>query len=96
MFLEKCASSFAQPDATWGALTPAQRDIVRADYPALEYGDDPPYPLNGMRALSAGTAEVYRHFPAQQGRMLTHVLIGVDGKPKTVATFGAPLPDLAH
>jgi hypothetical protein len=32
----------------WDGLTTEQKDIVRGRHPALEPGDDPPYPLNGL------------------------------------------------
>jgi hypothetical protein len=96
LFREARATSATPINASWGALTPTQRDAVRSTYPALEPGDDPPYPLHGTQGILAGTSEIYRYFPTQRGRMLIHILVGADGKPQSVTTFGAPDAQLAR
>jgi hypothetical protein len=81
---------FAPLDAVWEALTPAQQELVRGNHPALEAGDDPPYPLKGTRALYKAISDVYQYFLGHEGMVLLYVLVGADGTPKTASAFGAP------
>lgn len=71
----------------WDKLTPEQRDQVRSQYPALEEGDDPPYPENGP-------APIYKVIRAAGGRygdnsvLRMNVLVGADGTAKQVVKLG--------
>jgi hypothetical protein len=80
----------------WEDMTESERRIIKADYPALEEGDEPPYPINGMRPLIAGMVKVgYVDF-SFMGQMHMNVLVGADGKPISATTVGKLPPDVAQ
>jgi hypothetical protein len=72
-------------------LTPAQKRYYNARYPALDEGDEPPYPLKGPQGLYeelrrlTGLYEVYDD-------LLMYVLVGADGKVMSVTTIGVDDP----
>ena len=72
----------------WDGLTPEQKDIVRNGYPALEPGDDPPYPLNGTVEFNRLAVAVAGKYDAR-GMLRLHVLVGADGKAKEVRKVGS-------
>jgi hypothetical protein len=72
----------------WDALTPAQKDYVRSEYPALEPGDEPPYPLNGSVEFSRLVHAAANKYEAR-GELRLHVLVGADGKAKEVRKVGS-------
>jgi len=71
----------------WDGLTPEQKDVVRNGYPALEPGDDPPYPLNGTVEFNRLAVAVAGKYDAR-GLMRLHVLVGADGRAKEVRKVG--------
>ncbi|MGX4640850.1 hypothetical protein [Massilia sp. SYSU DXS3249] len=81
---------------SWSALTPAQKNTVRSLCPALEAGDEPPFPLKGEAALIDGVQRINVALGAVEGKLGVHVLVGKDGKPLKVTTFGAPDPALVR
>lgn len=72
--------------ASWQELTREQQALVRSAYPALDDGDEPPYPLTGTRALYRKAADLYEKFTDYQGMVLVHVTVGADGMPTSVGT----------
>jgi hypothetical protein len=72
----------------WSGLTPEQQDIVRSRYPALEPGDEPPYPLNGTVEFNRVTVAAAGQYNAR-GLLRLHVLVGADGKAKEVRKVGS-------
>lgn len=72
----------------WDALTPAQKEYVRSEYPALEPGDEPPYPLNGSVEFSRVVHAAADKYQAR-GVLRLHVLVGTDGKAKEVRKVGS-------
>lgn len=84
------------PEATWEQLTPEQQAMVRAAYPALETGDEPPYPLTGNRGFSRAIGEIYNHYPGHTGIVTLFVVVGADGAPKSVKTLGATHPEMGR
>lgn len=81
---------------SWNELTPAQQNKMRLNYPALEAGDEPPFPAKGERVLLDAVRRINDALGAVSGHLGVHVLIGKDGKPLTVTTFGAPDPRLVR
>jgi hypothetical protein len=75
-------------NAGWDGLTPEQQDIVRSRYPALEPGDEPPYPLKGTVEFNRVTLAAAGKYNAR-GLLRLHVLVGADGKPKEVRKVGS-------
>lgn len=90
------AIGFAPMDAGWQALTPEQQNLVRSAYPALDDGDEPPYPLNGTRALYGNFAKLYRKFTDYRGDALVHVTVDAEGKPSSVSTYGVKHAEFAR
>lgn len=90
------AIGFAPMDAKWQELTPEQQGWVRGAYPALDDGDEPPYPLKGTRAWYGDVAKLYRRFTDYRGDALVYVTVGLDGKPTTASTYGVPHQEFAR
>ncbi|MBD8532616.1 MULTISPECIES: MORN repeat-containing protein [unclassified Massilia] len=77
-------------NARWDALTPGQKNVVRAGYAALEAGDEPPFPAKGQGPLFDTIQRMNYTFGLVKGKLLVYVLVGKDGKPLSVTAFGAP------
>ncbi|MFC5459947.1 MORN repeat-containing protein [Massilia niabensis] len=82
--------------AGWDQLTPAQKNKMRANYPALEAGDDPPFPAKGEGALFNNVRRINEALGAVTGDLAVYVLVGKDGKPQRVTTYGAPTPEMVR
>lgn len=81
----------------WEKLTPAQQNLQREQYPALDDGDEPPYPMEGPRKLFDGISRIYSaKFTESSGTLKLYILVGTDGKPKSVTAIGSPHPDLTR
>ena len=71
----------------WEMLTEEEKDQFRSQYPALEEGDDPPYPEHGP----AGIYKVVRAAGGRYGdnsELHLNVLVGADGTAKQVVKLG--------
>ena len=77
-------------NARWDELTPGQKNAFRAGYPALEAGDEPPFPAKGQGPLVDTVQRMNYTFGGVKGELIVHVLVGKDGKPLSVTAFGAP------
>lgn len=94
---EDMAVAFLPPELPWGKLSAAEQNLFRSFYPALEAGDEPPFPVDGQRALIEALAKIRdAKFAEATGPLLLYVLVGKDGKPKSVTSIGSPHPDLAR
>lgn len=80
----------------WAAMGEDERRIVKQAYAALEEGDEPPYPINGMRPVFAALAQVGQVDFSFSGPVRMHVLVGADGQPQSVATIGKMPPEAAR
>ena len=83
-------------DAGWDELTPAQKNVVRLHYPALQAGDDPPFPAKGERRILDAVRQINQKLGVVTGYLGVQVLVGKDGKPLSVTTYGAPSPELVR
>lgn len=77
-------------DANWEALTESQRNVVRTQYPALEPGDDPPYPRNGTRKVFEAVSKLNNSAGAAEGELLVRLVVGADGKAKQAEVLRKP------
>jgi hypothetical protein len=71
----------------WEMLTEDEKEQFRSQYPALEEGDDPPYPEHGP----AGIYKVVRAAGGRYGdnsELHLNVLVGADGTAKQVVKLG--------
>lgn len=74
------------------ALSPAHRQIVRERYPALDAGDEPPYPLRGPRELFLALTKIAERFELNENLSL-YVQVGPDGKVESVTSIGIADPE---
>jgi hypothetical protein len=87
--LKKTVVTSALPNNVgWDGLTPEQKDQVRSGYPALEPGDDPPYPLDGSVEFNKVALAAAGKYDAR-GVLRLHVVVGADGKAKEVRRIGS-------
>jgi len=91
----------AQSDATklpankaWAELSPAQQAQFRNAYTGLPDGDEPPYPREGMQALTDPV-----RFAANQlrveGSLTLHLEINAEGEVRRVAVYKSPDAELS-
>jgi hypothetical protein len=81
------------PDKPYAELTPAQKDVVRSAYPALDPGDEPPYPLHGPKELFLALSKISGELWVR-GTLRLYVLVGADGTATSVTAIGSPDPEL--
>jgi hypothetical protein len=74
-------------DRGYAQLTPAQRQLVNAGFPALEEGDEPPYPLAGMQRFFTLVSNALGNYETE-GTLYVHVLVGADGRAISVTSKG--------
>lgn len=74
--------------ASWTALTLPQQNFLRSLYPALEAGDEPPYPAQGTAPLFELVGKVKDQFPYSNDTLRLYILVGTDGAVKSVSTYG--------
>lgn len=89
-------SSFVPPLAGWPELTTGQQNLFKSFYPALAPGDEPPYPLHGMRDMNQVIARIHGELNSYHGAVRVLVLVGSDGKAGSVAVLGKVPPDVAR
>jgi hypothetical protein len=71
----------------YAQMTPEQRQRIDAGFPTLEEGDEPPYPIGGMKRFYALMSEAIGTYEAQ-GPLYVQVLVGADGRPVSVTSKG--------
>lgn len=84
------AVGFLPPDASWDLLTEAQKNMWRRGYPALEPGDDPPYPLKGTREAYTAVAKINKALHLAEGDLRIYVVVGADGEAKSAKVYEKP------
>lgn len=93
---KEAATGYLPPNAKWDALSNAQKNAMRAFYPALEAGDEPPFPLQGQGYLMQMLSQVNTDSVVQRGFLAANVLIGKNGKAMNVTTYGEPSKELVR
>lgn len=71
----------------YAQLTPEQKRLVNSQFPALEEGDEPPYPLHGLRKFYAAIARAGGKFNAV-GEVRVYVTVGADGRAVSASSVG--------
>ena len=71
----------------WDGLTPEQKAQFSNRYPALEPGDEPPYPVHGLAEFDKVILAAAGKFNAR-GLLRINVLVGADGRAKEVRRIG--------
>jgi hypothetical protein len=87
MLPEKFAEA-TLPGGPWADMSEDERETFRQQYAALEAGDEPPYPAQGMREVAVLIKKVHDAFPNYRGPVQVQVLVGPDGKAESVTTVG--------
>jgi hypothetical protein len=73
-------------DRGFDELTPDQQRFVRSTYPALDAGDDPPYPLRGGKELYKLLVSMIRHIGVKD-EILVYVAVDAEGSVTSVTTI---------
>ncbi|MET0983618.1 MAG: energy transducer TonB, partial [Telluria sp.] len=92
---EERATSLFPPAAKWEELSEVQKNTLRTMYPALERGDDPPYPLYGTRELYQAVLRQTELHDGVFGTVNVLLMVGADGKPKQANIVATTNPQLA-
>ena len=79
--------AYLPASAGWDQLTPAQKNAMRENFPALEAGDDPPFPAEGEGGLFKAVQRINNRNPVE-GDLGVYILVGKEGKPLRVTTYG--------
>jgi hypothetical protein len=90
---DKVAHSPLPLDRGFDELTPDQQRFVRSYYPALDAGDDPPYPLKGGQELYAVLAKLAGRYSLHDD-VLVYVAVDADARVSSVTTVGALDPEI--
>lgn len=80
----------------WTALSAGERQTFKSGYKALEDGDEPPYPLDGLRPMISAISTLQGTFFDHYGQVRMNVLVGADGKAKSATTVGRVRDDVAR
>jgi hypothetical protein len=73
-------------DRGFDELTPEQQRFVRSWYPALDAGDNPPYPLSGGKELYKLLVSMIRHIGVKD-EILVYVAVDAEGSVTSVTTI---------
>lgn len=87
------ARTSVPPERSYAELTPEQQAIVRNAYAALAPGDEPPYPLHGLKELYTAISKALGRV-GERGELMLLVRVGADGTAKSVSAIGSPTPEL--
>jgi hypothetical protein len=79
-------------DKTYGQLTPQQKEYLHAMYESLKPGDEPPFPLDGIKPIITAINKGQRLVRAR-GELNLTVMVGPDGKAREVADYGSTRND---
>jgi len=82
-------------DSTYGALTADQRAVLFNDYESLSPGDEPPYPVYGIRHVVKAMlpfAELYNPV----GPLIAAVEVDSKGRATEVTVYQSPDPELTR
>jgi hypothetical protein len=90
---DKVAYGSIPLDKGYDELTPDQQRLVRSYYPALDVGDDPPYPVKGGNELYTALATLTGRLRLNEN-LLVYVMVGADGQVTSVTTIGTLDPQI--
>jgi hypothetical protein len=80
-------------DVGYDGLTPEQKRLVQSYYPALEEGDEPPYPIDGPKEFYMIMSKVTGALRLR-GEVMIYANVGLDGKVSTIGLGGLDTPGL--
>jgi len=82
-------------DKPYGAMSPEQQSLVKADYQQLSASDEPPYPVNGLRFVSNAIAHADVSATVE-GELVVQVDVSANGDATTVTTLRSPNAHIAR
>jgi len=82
-------------DRTYAQLTPDQQRSFNGWYERMNDTDEPPFPLEGLRAVYGPIAEA-QLFVGVQGHLFLEVVVDSTGTPQEVRVFQTPNPRIAR
>lgn len=80
------------PERGFKELTAEEQATVASWFPALAPGDEPPYPVKGPAEFYRATAHVVSKTQTE-GNVTVYVLVGKDGKARSVRAIGLDDPE---
>jgi hypothetical protein len=75
-------------DLGWAKMSPQQRESIKSYYPALEEGDEPPYPEQGIKPVLMSMRETTRTYDLADSDITILVTVEPDGKASAASTMG--------
>lgn len=82
-------------DGRYDELTAQQKAALASDYESLGPGDEPPYPLYGVRHLLRPVVR-YADMAAPVGPMVVSVAVDSTGKPGAISVYRSPSPEMTR
>jgi hypothetical protein len=89
MVPQQIIRSAAPFDGRYSDLTPQQKAALASDYESLPAGDEPPYPLYGLRHMIRPVVR-YADTAAPVGSLLASVVVDSQGEPGEVTVYRSP------
>ncbi len=78
---------------TYAELTPDEKQVLSLQYPALEEGDEPPFPLHGLKTVYRGLSALAGKLRAE-GHLVLYVKVDAEGKAKSVSVVASPSTEM--
>lgn len=82
-------------DGRYADLTAEQKATLANDYESLPAGDEPPYPMYGLRHMIKPIVR-YADMAAPVGSLVASVVVDSHGKPGAVTVYKSPDPEVAR
>jgi hypothetical protein len=76
------------PDVGWKNMSPQMREQVKAWFPTLEEGDEPPYPEQGIKPVFKLLREAARAYDLYKGKIIILTTVEADGKASSASCIG--------
>jgi hypothetical protein len=92
---DQVSSTILPLNRTYQQLTPEQRGYVNSWYEYVAPGDEPPFPLDGLRPIFDAVRKGQEKLGVR-GRLLFVATVEPDGKVSTVKAYGSPSPEMAN
>jgi hypothetical protein len=76
-------------DKSYAELSPEQQSLLKADYPNMGASDEPPFPRNGLKAVSQAIADA-DVISSVRGELIMQVSVSSSGDATSVSTVRSP------
>lgn len=82
---------------TYAEMSETERRAIHSAFPLIDDGDEPPYPLRGMKSIvtqfSEGLAAIQED---SEGMLAMYVDVDAEGKPTSASVFTTPNKEIAN